>query len=149
MGSSKLIQSIKAIFEDQLLAVLSTREGSQPYSNLVCFAATDDLRCLVFATARATRKYANITADSRVAMLVDDRANEAADIDKATAVTVLGTAREVRGQEREDLLARYLGRHPHLESFASSPATALFKVEADKYIVANRFQHVQEMSMRP
>ena len=27
MGSSKLIQSIKAIFEDQLLAVLSTREG--------------------------------------------------------------------------------------------------------------------------
>ena len=117
MGSSKLIQSIKAIFEDQLLAVLSTREGDQPYSNLVCFAATDDLRCLVFATPRATRKYANIEGGFRVAMLVDNRANEAADIDKATAVTVLGTAREVRGEEREDLLARYLGRHPHLESF--------------------------------
>jgi nitroimidazol reductase NimA-like FMN-containing flavoprotein (pyridoxamine 5'-phosphate oxidase superfamily) len=147
MGSSKLIQSIKAIFEDQLLAVLSTREGDQPYSSLVCFAATDDLRCLIFATPRDTRKYANIEADCRVAMLVDNRANDAADIDKATAVTVLGTAREVRGEERGDLLARYLGRHPHLESFASSPATALFKVEADKYIVASRFQHVQELSM--
>ena len=147
MGSSELFLTIKAIFEDQLLAVLSTRERDQPYSNLVCFAATDDLRCLVFATARATRKYANIKADSRVAMLVDNRANVAADINRATAVTVLGTAREVRGEEREDLLARYLGRHPHLESFASSPATALFKVEADKYIVASRFQHVQELSM--
>ena len=147
MGSSELIQTIKTVLDDQLLAVLSTHDGDQPYSSLVCFAATDDLRCLVFATARATRKYANITADSRVAMLVDDRANDAADIDRATAVTVLGTAREVRGEEREDLLARYLGRHPHLESFASSPATALFKVEADKYIVAHRFKHVQELSM--
>ena len=60
MGSSNLIQTIKAVFEDQNLAVLSTRDGDQPYSNLVCFAATDDLRYLIFATTRATRKYANI-----------------------------------------------------------------------------------------
>jgi len=149
MGSSELIQAIKAIFEDQLLAVLSTREGDQPYSNLVCFAATDDLRCLIFATARATRKYANITADCRVAMLVDNRANKAADIDKATAVTVLGTAREVGGDEREEFLAHYIDKHPHLKPFASSPATALFKVEVGKYVVVNSFQHVQELSMRP
>ena len=84
-----------------------------------------------------------------MAMLVDNRANEAADIDKATAVTVLGTAREVSGDERENLLARYPNRHPHLRPFVSSPATALFKVEVGKYIVANRFQHVQEMGMRP
>jgi nitroimidazol reductase NimA-like FMN-containing flavoprotein (pyridoxamine 5'-phosphate oxidase superfamily) len=148
MGSSELIQSIKAIFEDQLLAVLSTREQDQPYSNLVCFAATDDLRCLIFATARATRKYANITADCRVAMLVDNRANKAADIDKATAVTVLGTAREVGGDEREELLAHYIDKHPHLKPFASSPTTALFKIEVGKYVVVNSFQHVQELSMR-
>ena len=149
MGSSELFLTIKAIFEDQLLAVLSTRERDQPYSNLVCFAATDDLRCLVFATARATRKYANIKADSRVAMLVDNRANVAADIDRATAVTVLGMAREVGGDEKEDLLARYTDKHPHLQPFVSSSATALFKVEVGKYVVVNSFQHVQELSMRP
>jgi heme iron utilization protein len=149
VGSSTLMQTIKTIFEDQLLAVLSTHEGSQPYCSLVCFAATDDLRCLVFATARATRKYANLLADCRVAMLVDNRANEAADVDKATAVTVLGAAQEVGGDERENLLARYVDRHPYLEPFASSPATALFKIEAEKYIVVNRFEHVQEMSMKP
>ena len=121
MGSSELFLTIKAIFEDQLLAVLSTRERDQPYSNLVCFAATDDLRCLVFATPRATRKYANIKADSRVAMLVDNRANVAADIDKATAVTVLGMAREVGGDEKEDLLTRYLDKHPHLSLLSLRP----------------------------
>jgi nitroimidazol reductase NimA-like FMN-containing flavoprotein (pyridoxamine 5'-phosphate oxidase superfamily) len=149
MGSSELFETTKAILKDQLLAVLSTRDREQPYASLVCFAATDDLRCLVFATPRGTRKYANIEADSRVAMLVDNRANEPADTDNATAVTVLGTAREVEGDEREDLLSRYLERHPQLKAFASSPATALFKVEAGTYIVANRFQHVQEMDMRP
>ena len=85
MGSSELFQTIKTVLDDQLLAVLSTHDGDQPYSNLVCFAATDDLRCLIFATPRATRKYANITADCRVAILVDNRSNEAADTDKATA----------------------------------------------------------------
>jgi heme iron utilization protein len=149
MGSSELFLTIKAIFEDQLLAVLSTRERDQPYSNLVCFAATDDLRCLVFATPRATRKYANIKADSRVAMLVDNRGNVAADIDKATAVTVLGAAWEVEGEERENLLTRYVDRHPHLHPFVSSSATALFKVEVGKYVVVNSFQHVRELTMRP
>ncbi len=148
MGSSKLIQTIRAILDDQLLAVLSTHDGDQPYSSLVCFAATDDLRYLIFVTPRGTRKFANIEADCRVAMLIDNRANEAADTDNATAVTVLGTALEVGGDEREALLSRYLNRHPHLRPFASSPATALFKVEAGKYIVANRFQHVQEMDVR-
>jgi heme iron utilization protein len=149
MGSSELIQNIKTILEDQKLAVLSTHDGARPYSNLVCFASTDDLRCLVFATARATHKYTNIAADRRVAMLIDTRVNEATDTDRATAVTVLGTAREVDGDEREDLLVRYINKHPQLKPFVSSPTTALLKVEADKYIVVNRFQHVQEITMRP
>jgi len=147
MGSSELMQSIRDIFDDQKLAVLSPREGDQPYSTLVCFAATGDLRCLIFATPRATHKYANIAADCRVAMLVDNRANEAADTDKATAVTALGEAREVSGDEREDLFARYIDKHPHLKLFVSSPTTALFKVETGKYIVVNRFQHVEEISI--
>jgi nitroimidazol reductase NimA-like FMN-containing flavoprotein (pyridoxamine 5'-phosphate oxidase superfamily) len=149
MGSSELIRSIKDIFDDQKLAVLSTRDGDQPYNTLVCFAATGDLRSLIFATPRATRKYANIAADCRVAMLVDNRANEAADTDKATAVTALGEAWEVSGNEREDLFACYIGKHPHLKSFASLPTTALFKVNASKYIVVNKFQHVQEVNIGP
>jgi nitroimidazol reductase NimA-like FMN-containing flavoprotein (pyridoxamine 5'-phosphate oxidase superfamily) len=149
MGSSEMFRTIRTVLDNQLLAVLSTHDGDQPYSSLVCFAATDDLRCLIFVTPRGTHKYANIEADCRVAMLVDNRANEAADTDNATAVTVLGTALEVNGHEREDLLARYLDRHPHLKPFASSPATAVFKVEAGKYIVVNSFQHVQEMDVRP
>ena len=68
---------IRNLLEAQKLAVLSTQDHGQPYSNLIALAATDDLRYLLFATTRATRKYANLMADSRVAVLVDNRQNDA------------------------------------------------------------------------
>lgn len=146
MERSALMQTLKVILRDQRLAVLSTRDGNQPYCNLVCFTATDDLRCLVFATPRATRKYANLSAEFKVAMLVDDRANEAADTDNATAVTAIGIARELNGQEKVDLLGRYVDKHPQLDAFAASADTALFTIAVDRYIVS-RFQNTQVITM--
>ena len=141
-----LIQTVKNILDDQNLAVLSTRDGNQPYSNLVCFTATDDLRCLVFATPRATRKYANLSAELKVAMLVDDRTNKAGDTQEATAVTAIGTARELGGQERLNSLGCYIGKHPQLESFVSSSDTALFKIEVERYIVS-KFENTEVICM--
>jgi hypothetical protein len=46
---------VRELLESQRLAVLSTQGQVQPYSNLVAFAATPDLKYLIFATARATR----------------------------------------------------------------------------------------------
>jgi heme iron utilization protein len=76
----------------QPLAVLSTHQAGQPYSNLIAFAATPDLESIFFATTRATRKFANLMADPRVALLIDNRANQEADFAEAAALTVLGSA---------------------------------------------------------
>ena len=61
-------EKVRELFETQKLAVLSTQREGQPYTTLVAFAASSDLENLYFATTRATRKYANLSADSRVAM---------------------------------------------------------------------------------
>ena len=76
---------IRNLLESQQLAVLSTQNHGQPYCNLIAIAATDDLKYLLFATTRATRKYANLMADSRVAVLVDNRQNNPADFAEAAA----------------------------------------------------------------
>ena len=55
------------------------RTTGQPYCNLIAIAATGDFGHLVFATTRATRKYADLMADSRVAVLVDNRQNDVSD----------------------------------------------------------------------
>jgi len=141
--------ALKALFARQRLAVLATREGDgHPYANLMAFAASDDLKMLLLVTGRATRKYANLSADPRVALLIDSRSHQVSDIHEAVAVTVLGEAEEVTGAERDRLLPAYLAKHPHLEAFASSPSCALFRVHVRSYYLVRRFQEVTELHIR-
>lgn len=144
----QLALELKALFASQGLAVLSTHDHGQPYCSLVAFASSDDLKSLVFATTRATRKYANIDEDSRVSMLVDNRSNRVADFHEAMAVTATGHAGEVVGPEKDSLLKLYLAKHPHLEDFVMSPTCALMRLEVVRYYVASRFQHVMVLGMK-
>ena len=144
-----LSDQIRKLCLSQRLAVLSTRSGEQPYSSLVCFAASDDLRHILFATTRVTRKYANLMRESRVALLVDNRSNDPADTFRATAVTALGSARELEGEEAAKARKTYLERHPHLEEFVSSPSTAMLQLDVEKYVLVTRFQDVRELEVSP
>ena len=139
-----LKNTIRELFSSQKLAVLSSFGNEQPYASLVAFAATEDLKHIVFATTRSTRKYANLSTESKVALLIDNRTNEEQDFSYAVAATALGKAEEVLGPERESFLNIYLSKHPHLKEFASSPSCALLTVSVEKYYVVNRFQNVQE-----
>ncbi|MDQ1240153.1 MAG: hypothetical protein QG577_2339 [Thermodesulfobacteriota bacterium] len=56
----KLETEIRNLLASQQFAVLSTQKQDNPYLNLVAFAETSDLRTILFATMRATRKYGNI-----------------------------------------------------------------------------------------
>jgi nitroimidazol reductase NimA-like FMN-containing flavoprotein (pyridoxamine 5'-phosphate oxidase superfamily) len=145
-----LRKTLKGLFDSQRLSVLATYGGGQPYSSLVAFAATNDLKHLVFATTRATRKYANLAAKEkeRVAMLVDNRSNQDSDFHKAIAVTAMGRAEEVESSERDRFLKFYLGKHPYLKEFVVSPTCALLKISVDKYYIVSRFQNVMELHMK-
>ena len=137
---------LRGLFKEQRLAVLATSKGGHPYSNLVAFAAVEDLRHLLFATDRSTRKYANITEEARVSLLIDDRSNTDADFGNSIAVTAMGRAAEVRGAERTDLLKVYLARHPQLHEFVTSPACALMMVHVHTYYLSG-FHTVTELQM--
>jgi heme iron utilization protein len=139
---------VRTLLATQRFAVLSTQERDHPYMNLVAFAETGDLRTILFATTRATRKYGNIVAKSGVAMLVDNRSNEVADIREAMAVTVIGTACEVSESLRDQLDRVYLEKQPHMKEFLSSPSTALIKVDVESYILVTRFQNVSILNMK-
>lgn len=131
----------------QRLAVLAIHGDDQSYCSLVAFAATDDLKHIIFATRRATRKYANLTAHDRAAMLVDNRTNREADFKQAVAVTILGQAAEVDPQEKDQLLKIYLHKHPYLEDFVNSLECAVLKLRVDRYLVVREFQTVREVKI--
>jgi nitroimidazol reductase NimA-like FMN-containing flavoprotein (pyridoxamine 5'-phosphate oxidase superfamily) len=146
--TARLREFLKNLFSSQRLAVLATQSRGRPYGNLVAFMATDDLKHFLFATTRATRKYANISKNPKVAMVVDNRSNEESDFHQAAAVTATGVVKEIVGPEKEVFKKLYLSKHPYLKGFVSSPTCALLKVEVETYTVVNRFQNVVELHIK-
>jgi heme iron utilization protein len=144
----KLETEVRTLLASQRFAVLSTQEKDHPYMNLVAFAETGDLRTILFATTRATRKYGNIASKSGVALLVDNRSNEASDIRQAMAATIIGVASEVSDSEREGLEKVYLYKHLHMKEFLCTPSTALVKIEAETYVIVTGFQKVSILELK-
>jgi nitroimidazol reductase NimA-like FMN-containing flavoprotein (pyridoxamine 5'-phosphate oxidase superfamily) len=140
-------KTLKELFKTQKLSVLATHSEGQPYANLMAFAATADLKNLIFATTRSTRKFANMTADDRVALLVDNRSNTERDFHKAITVTATGTVREVGTREKKRFQTLYMEKHPHLQDFVGSPTCALLKMKVETYYIVTRFQNVIELKM--
>lgn len=143
MGATKA--RIGRLVCEQPYAVLCTQGQGQPYGSLVAFAATDDLRYLVFATPSTTRKFRLLCECQRVALLIDNRSKGSQDIMELEAVTATGRAIEVTaGPELASWSERLIKRHPYLESFVLAPSAALIRVEVLRYLHVVRFQEVQE-----
>jgi heme iron utilization protein len=143
-GSIPILEQLRELFASQRLAVLATDHGGQPYLSLVAFAASDDMRQILFATNRDTRKFANLQANNRVSLLLDNRSNQVLDFSSAIAVTLLGVGEELREAERPVGEALYLAKHPHLEEFVTSPGCALVTVHLHSCYLVSRFQNVVE-----
>jgi len=135
--STQLVQTLKALFSSQRLAILATEGKEQPYGNLVVFAAT-----------RSTRKYANLSGAPRAAMVIDSRTNHESDFHKAIAATATGIVKEVEDPEKEPLLRLYLSKHPYLKDFVSSPTCALLRMNVETYYVVRQFQNVMELHIK-
>ncbi len=148
MEEDLLKTQLHQLLLSQRLAVLSTHDQGQPYASLVAFAVTDDLERMLFATARTTRKFHNMTEDARVALLVDNRSNTERDFHEAMAATALGIAGEIPAPEAAHLREIYLARHPYLEGFLDSESCALMEVRIRKYLVVSRFQNVFQLRFR-
>lgn len=143
-----LRKSLFDLMASQSLAVLATHNQGQPYTSLVAFVCSPDLKQLYFVTGQATRKYANLTSDPRAAMMIDSRSNQASDIAEAMAATATGSVEIASGDELLKLKERYLQKHPHLADFEKSPSTRLITLNVSCYYVVNRFQNVVELHMR-
>lgn len=137
--------ALKELAASQLLGVVSTYGEGGPCASLVAFAADEDLREIVFATPRTTRKYTALSLNSRVAFLMDNRANTAADFHRAVAATAHGVAEEIPNEGKDAFLGPYLARHPHLEEFVRAPSCALILIHVEAFSIVRRFQEVVEL----
>lgn len=138
-------ESIKELSESQSFAVLATQGGGQPYTSLIGFVISEDLKYLVFATPKETRKYSLLEGDNRVALMVDNRGQQPNSINHISALTITGSSRILSDQEEikrwSELLTQ---KHPYLNSFVQASSTAVVLVEVYRYFYVRRFQEVFE-----
>ncbi len=147
MHNEVLRARIDDLFSAQLQGVLATQQHAQPYTSLMAFAHTPDLRHLIFATYRDTQKHANLLLNSAVSFLIDDRSNDPADYQHAVAISVRGCAQAIPDDERAEFLAIYLAKHPTLRDFVTSPECALLSIAVSCYRVISQFQAVELLTV--
>ena len=146
---NSLKHSIQKILNNQYLAVLATNTGNAPYTSLIGFMASQDLKKIYFATFSNTRKYHNITKHSQVSLLIDSRTNRGGeDFKNSSAITILGDAQTVPSVQQNDIVSLYLDKFCHLQDFISDPQCALIRITVDRYILVQRFQEVFELTMK-
>ena len=141
-GSTR--KAVQSLLHDQQLGVLSTVGNDMPYANLVAFVASGDNRYLYFVTPRATRKFANLSANANVALLVNNSNNQPNDFQLSAAVTAVGKATTVSAPALAEIQKLYIARHPYLEDFVRSPDCEMICIRVVRYILVERFQDVTE-----
>ena len=145
--NASLENTVRQLLLSRGVAVLATQGEDYPHACLVAFAATDDLRTLVFNTSRSTRKYTNIRKNHRVTLLVDDRSHREEDFHEASVVTARGWAEEIPRNKNNPYLDLFLKHHPYLADFATSPTSVLIGVHVESYAVVSRFQNVHILNL--
>jgi len=137
---------LQELFDRQKLCVVSTVSPQGPYTSLVAFWADISApREIVFFTPQATRKFANLRSDPRIAVLLQNSTNQDSDFHRAVAVTGVGSAAEIDKHEHPHILQNYIRKHPFLEDFVRSPSCAMIRITVDRYVMVRNFQNVTEM----
>ncbi|HEY3277251.1 MAG TPA: pyridoxamine 5'-phosphate oxidase family protein [Syntrophorhabdaceae bacterium] len=140
-GTAAIPERLKAFDAKEYFGVLATDDGGQPYTSLISYALSPDLKRVIFATPKGTRKYSNILHSAQVAILIDNRSKGKNRVLETEAMTILGAAKRIRkGKTWEEFAGILMRKHPDLEGFLNAPTTALIAVEIIRCIHVGSFQ---------
>jgi nitroimidazol reductase NimA-like FMN-containing flavoprotein (pyridoxamine 5'-phosphate oxidase superfamily) len=140
-GTVAIPGRLKDFDAQENFAVLATDDAGSPYASLISYALTPDLKMVIFATPKGTRKYRNILNSSQVALLIDNRSTRKHRLMETEAITVIGTAKNIRkGKKWDELSKIFLKKHPDLEEFLYAQTTALVAIEIIECVHVSHFQ---------
>lgn len=123
---SKLAKSLLRRSRQGALATLMVESGD-PYCSLVNIAA-DASGSPILLISRLAVHTKNILADTRVSLMLDERA--AGDPLEGARIMVAGRAEEAAGDDAAALRRRYLNAHPSAEAFVDFKDFSFFRIAA-------------------
>ena len=115
-----LPEEMSALLLENNHGVLATSSQDVPHASLMAYTVQAQTQYILMATSASTRKWANLLANPKMALLVDDRAKQArsgasGEPPATRALTIGGTQRNVSDRaEQSEILEALRARHPHL-----------------------------------
>lgn len=137
MREEAVKNKIRLMIESQATGVLATAADRQPYGSLVAFSYSPDLKKIFFATPNDTTKYRNLAENPNISLTIDSRICNPKDFSRTAAITAMGEARELAGEDKSRRLKDHTDRLPGLADFFKSPAMAIFQIDVRAYVLAD------------
>lgn len=136
------------VMSTELYGVLATQNNGHPYTSLVAYANSSDLKHIIFTTPKTTRKHAFLESCHHVAFQVDNRPKEIKSLMVIESLTATGSAHEINPKEKDyqKFKGLLLDRHHYLEHFLASPSSALYCINVNHFFHVVRFQEVSVVS---
>lgn len=143
----KAIKSIKKLLKNECFGVLGTNAKNEVYTSLISFVTNEELTLLAFSTPIQTKKYEMIERNESVSLLIDNRSDNADDINNIIAVTVSGKGKILKEDKEIKKWSEILiNKHGYLDDFIYADTSAIILVEIVKYRYVSNFQEVFEWS---
>jgi putative heme iron utilization protein len=124
------------------LATLMAGRGD-PYCSLVNVASHPDGTPIVLISRLALHTK-NILADSRVSLMLDERAD--GDPLEGARIMLLGRSEDVASDEREMVRRRYLNAHPSAEAFVDFKDFSFFLIRATNIHLVAGFGRIVDLA---
>jgi len=136
-GDKAMIEKMKALLREHDLCVLATAAGQRPHCSLMAYVADQDCRRIYMMTGTDSTKYANLTANPAVSLLVDTRVEDAAGPrSRIRALTASGRFVKLTDpDQRRAVRARLLEKHPHLKDLARQPGIEVFAIRIESLLL--------------
>ncbi|MHC1700493.1 MAG: pyridoxamine 5'-phosphate oxidase family protein [Humidesulfovibrio sp.] len=128
-----MLKKIEELVQAQGHLVLGTCSCAgaqgQPHTSLMSFCPSPDGREFWLATLKDTRKYANLRANPRASLLLDDRGGDRAGGPPGLALTVEAErAAFADGADEAEARRALLARHPQLAGFLALDGVVLLRL---------------------
>jgi general stress protein 26 len=128
---NNMLEKMKDIVKGNDLCVLATVSEGKPHCSLMSYITDDECSEIYMISHKQTKKYANLTANPIVSLLIDTREEERGqrrmDI---KALTVIGEFQTIKDQTKKSLIhAKFLKIHPHLTDFLNDPGAEILSIK--------------------
>ena len=126
-----MLDEMKKLLKTNDSCVLATCSGDRPHCSLMTYLTDVDQQAIYMVTHKATRKYANMSENPNVSLLIDTRSR--ADIgpgENIKALTVHGMFQPVDSEETQQaVLEQLIRRQPRIAALALDPDAVVFSVK--------------------